>query len=308
MIKFSIIICTYNREELLNNCLSSLTEQVNPPDNFEVIVVDNNSKDGTAELVNRYIKDYDNFRYVMEKNQGLSYARNRGCLEARGEYLVYLDDDAKATKKYLHAVDWVLNKYKPDLMGGPIHPYYTTKKPKWFKDKYEIREYAEKSGFSSKCQISGGNFTIKKTLLVELGMFDVKLGMIGNKDGAGEERMVLEKYRASTPQKEQRVYYSMDCKVLHHTPAKKMKVSYLCKRYYLGGKSLLSIKSDVNNKKYNWKSLVKFVWKSKIVVLKEVLKQHKIWKYGKPDYIVLLRLIFFKAGQIRAIVSEIKNR
>lgn len=307
MIKFSIIICTYNREELLNNCLESLVEQMNPPDNFEVIVVDNNSEDGTAELVDRYVKEYDFFKYVLETDQGLSYARNRGCREALGEYLVYLDDDAKATKKYIHAVGWTLNKHKPDLMGGPIHPYYTTEKPKWFKDKYEIREYADKSGFSGRCQISGGNFIIKKELLEELGMFDVKLGMIGNKDGAGEERMVLEKYRASRPKNEQRVYYSLDCKVLHHTPAKKMKVSYLCKRYYLGGKSLLSIKSDINNKKYSWRSLIRFMWNSKVQVLKEIINQHMIWKTGKPDYIVILRLIFFKSGQVRAIVSEIRN-
>jgi glucosyl-dolichyl phosphate glucuronosyltransferase len=232
---FSVIICTYNRAERLADCFESIVKQLAPAETFEIIIVDNNSRDNTRELVSRFKDKAQKLKYFLEENQGLSYARNRGCSEAAAPYLCYLDDDAITPPGYLANVTRVIKEHSPDILGGPVYPYYTTKKPRWFKDEYEIRKYAETSGFSTTAAVSGGNFIIRKKLLEKLGGFDVKLGMKGGKVGLGEERKVLEHYRASTPPAEQKVYYSLEGYITHYVPPEKMTFRYIVKRAYIAG-------------------------------------------------------------------------
>lgn len=232
----SVIVCTYNRAKLLDNCLASLCEQHLDSDLYEVIVVDNNSKDNTFDVVATYMEENRKIRYVTEENQGLSYARNRGCGEARGEYLVYIDDDVIAPPEYLSNVLEVIKNHEPDILGGPACPYYTEEKPRWFRDSYEIRKSAQESGFSKTCRVTGGNFIIKKNILIEIGMFDVELGMKGNQLALGEEAKVLDTYRIRTPEADQIVYYALECYVRHHIPQYKMKIGYMMRRSYLSGR------------------------------------------------------------------------
>lgn len=240
----SVIVCTFNRYRLLEKCLTSLVMQETPPEKrYEIIVVDNNSKDDTPVIVSRIVADRGQIVYVKEERQGLSYARNKGAEVARGEYLAYLDDDSMAPEGYLKKLLAVLDEYRPDIVGGPIVPYYDSPRPRWFKDRYEMRSFAERSGFSTTCRVSGGNFIIRRDLLLDLGGFDVNLGMKGFQIGLGEERAVLEDYRRRTPPESQKVYYSLECCVLHHVPPYKMKRIYMLKRSYQVGRVAVRIKN-----------------------------------------------------------------
>ncbi|MEL6321748.1 MAG: glycosyltransferase family A protein, partial [Cyanobacteria bacterium J06626_14] len=79
----SLIVCTYNRDKFLDDCLASISEQSLNKEHFEVILVNNNSTDGTADIIKKYEdRNYPNWRFFVEKQQGLSYARNRGMAEA----------------------------------------------------------------------------------------------------------------------------------------------------------------------------------------------------------------------------------
>ncbi|MGE5340727.1 MAG: glycosyltransferase family 2 protein [Candidatus Omnitrophota bacterium] len=239
----SLIICTYNRERFLEKCIDSLVVQTSDIKAIEVIVVDNNSTDGTHDVVTRYRNRIPAIKYVFEKEQGLSHARNRGCREASGEYLAYLDDDATAPPQYLENIVDVITHHHPDILGGPIYPYYLDPKPRWFKDEYEIRKHAEKTGFIDSCRASGGNFIIRRDLLIQLGMFDVNLGMIGETVRLGEERAVIERYRELTPPGKRKGYYSLECYVNHYVPPSKMKIRNFLKRFYAAGKSSVLVKN-----------------------------------------------------------------
>jgi hypothetical protein len=120
-------------------------------------------------------------------------------------------------------------------MGGPIYPFYETSKSFWFQNALETRKYAENSGFISGF-ISGGNFAIRRQLLIELGLFSPQLGMLGNKLRLGEERELLERYKARTPPTKQRVYYAVECAVKHLVPASKMTLRYLMRRSFESGR------------------------------------------------------------------------
>ena len=249
----SVIICTYRRYHLLRLALDSMLEQSLSPDSFEVIVVDNNSEDKTEQVVRKYAKFRKNIRYVREYKQGLSHSRNRGCKEARGDYVVYFDDDAQAHPRYLWIAYKTILKEKPDILGGPIYPYYTSPKPRWFKDEYEIRRHATETGWSRKCSISGSSFIIRRDVLKSLGMFDPSLGVVGNTLRLGEERAVLNAYRLR-PLKQQRVYYHLGCLVYHHVPKGKMKARSYLKRYYVSGKAKAQIERKAHK---HWGALAR---------------------------------------------------
>jgi hypothetical protein len=140
---------------------------------------------------------------------------------------------------YLTKVFASISKNQPDIMGGPVYPFFDHPKPWWFKDKYEIKKFESESCFSKTCRVTGCNFIIRKDVLERSGMFDPNYGMSGNVLRLGEEAKVLDDYRRTTPEGEQRVYYDLDCSVKHYVPEFKMHVGYVLKRHYLGGKTTM---------------------------------------------------------------------
>ena len=89
--KISLIIPVYNVQEYIEKALQSVVNQTFK--DFEVIIVNDGSKDQSVEIVKKFIKKYDNFRLINQENQGLSGARNTGLKEAKGEYIAFIDSD-----------------------------------------------------------------------------------------------------------------------------------------------------------------------------------------------------------------------
>ncbi len=104
---FSIIIPTYNRKDFLNIAIHSvLTQRFN---NYELIVVDDGSIDGTRDLV-ASIRD-ERLIYIYQENKGVAYARNRGLDIARGEWIAFLDSDDRWTEDKLEIVSQYIEKH-----------------------------------------------------------------------------------------------------------------------------------------------------------------------------------------------------
>src|ERR1700757_4351034 len=99
----SVIVCTYNRCDELALTLESLANSLLPPPTvWEIIVVDNNSNDKTKEAVELFVRRFPGrFRYLCEARQGKSYALNAGIRDARGEILVFTDDDVVVEATWL---------------------------------------------------------------------------------------------------------------------------------------------------------------------------------------------------------------
>lgn len=98
----SVIVVTYNRADMLVDTLESLTRQSRLPD--EVLVVDNNSTDTTRQVAESFMGRL-NLRYIFEKIQGTSTARNTGVENATGDILAFLDDDCVADKEWLYYLE-----------------------------------------------------------------------------------------------------------------------------------------------------------------------------------------------------------
>lgn len=234
----SVVICTHNRLEHLRECLQSLADQIEETicARVEVLVVDNASNDDTQSFLEKVCKQYPWLRFIKEGQLGLAHARNSGAESARGTYLCYLDDDARIGTDYLKNLLAVIDEFSPDIVGGPIYPFYTTPKPFWFQDELEIRKYAEDSGFYVDGIISGGNFIIRSSELKRLDRFSPQFGLVGTKLRLGEERELLERYKNSHKTEERKIYYSVVCSVRHYVDPAKMTLSYFAQRAYESGK------------------------------------------------------------------------
>lgn len=138
----SIIIPTYNRAHLLPLTLDSFLAQDYPQDLCEIIVVDNNSKDNTSEVVAGYVgKAGIPIKYIFEKRQGVHYARNSAAKVTKGEILFFTDDDMIADPSLLKELAKV---FELDPMIGTatglVVGKFEVDPPEWVK-KYLINGY-----------------------------------------------------------------------------------------------------------------------------------------------------------------------
>jgi glycosyltransferase involved in cell wall biosynthesis len=197
----SIIICTYNREKYIYNILQSLAQNDLSSDLFEIVLINNNCTDQTKEKCIAFQKEYPhiNFRYFIETKQGLSYARNRGIREAKGDLLIYVDDDALVNKEFLSSYFELFNK-EPNVWaaGGPIIPIYETEPPKWmsFFTQEMITGYlyqGEKIGKFKRRYPGGGNAAYRKEVFDKTGCFNVELGRKKDNLAGAEEKDIFDK-------------------------------------------------------------------------------------------------------------------
>ena len=121
----SVIICTYNRADLLNMSLESLTRQTLSKDKFEVILIDDGSSDHTKDVSSAFHSVLP-LKYFYQNNAGLASARNHGIFAARGEILLFLDDDDIATPSLIEEHMKTHQKY-PGENFAVLH--YTTWAP-----------------------------------------------------------------------------------------------------------------------------------------------------------------------------------
>jgi GT2 family glycosyltransferase len=113
--RISVVVCTYNGSKTIRDCMEGLLGLEYP--DFEVIVVDDGSTDGSAEIVRQY-----GFRVITTKNHGLSSARNTGMKAATGEIVAYLDDDAYPDPDWLTYLAAGFMNSRHAAFGGPNIP------------------------------------------------------------------------------------------------------------------------------------------------------------------------------------------
>ena len=178
---FSIIIPTYNRAELLRMALESVQHLFVPRSwEAEILVIDNNSSDHTAAVVREAKQGPLPLRRVLEMNQGVSHARNRGASEASFEHLVYLDDDELVDKGWLEAYAAVQAALHPDCVVGPVEPLFEQVPPKWMTSTIldsVTSSYSWKGPHEMLLpptrahEIPGGNFGVLRSVVFEVGGF-----------------------------------------------------------------------------------------------------------------------------------------
>jgi glycosyltransferase involved in cell wall biosynthesis len=198
----TVAICTRNRARILGRTLESLGV-VEPPKGveWEVLVVDNGSTDDTADVLGRMDSRLP-LRSVVEDEPGLSTARNRAVEEARGEYIIWIDDDVQLSGNFLTAyADAFSDHPEGAVFGGPIEPWFEETPPTWVRETLDIigHVYALRDLGSEVTPLAeegnrmpyGANYAIRTE--IQRGFpYDPALGRRGNVMLHGEEIAVIQ--------------------------------------------------------------------------------------------------------------------
>jgi glycosyltransferase involved in cell wall biosynthesis len=208
----------------------------------EIVVVDNNSSDDTADVVRRCTEDLRSIipvAYVHEPKQGLSRARNTGIEAARGDILAFLDDDAVPSSGWLTAIAGAFATH-PDAAaaGGPIEPEFETPRPEWLSSGvegyYSILDLGPDTRvFPRKRFPFGANMAVRRKALGNL-RFSEKLGRSGTSLASGEE---FELFMALRRQNHL-ICYAPDMRVRHFIEKERLRIEWLMARCRAGGASL----------------------------------------------------------------------
>lgn len=223
----SVIICTYNRERYIRPLLESLVANTLSKCEYEILLVDNNCKDNTREICRKFADEHPDvtFRYVEEHEQGLSAAKNCGIHSAKGDLIVFVDDDALVDDNYLtDYVQWFDSHPETMALGGPILPMYEKSgEPRWMTPYTRAlltawMDYGRKVRKYPKGRYpGGGNAAFRKCVFEKVGVFNTALGRNGGNLMGSEEKDIFDKMHTLGME----ILY-LPTPVLHHSipPAK----------------------------------------------------------------------------------------
>jgi GT2 family glycosyltransferase/peptidoglycan/xylan/chitin deacetylase (PgdA/CDA1 family) len=176
--KLSVIIPTYNRRKLLEDTLAALTRQDLAPSEFEVIVVNDGSSDDTESFLARANPPF-RFSYVTQRNAGQAAARNTGMRVARGDVLVFLDDDIVAARQLLSVHAAAHDRHENVVAFGPVVARESLARDtagRLVRSYYNDLVYAPlRNGRTPDWPLHariGPNTSIRRDLLVHVGGFD----------------------------------------------------------------------------------------------------------------------------------------
>jgi len=235
--KVSAVICSYNRARFIINAVESIFAQDYDRALFEVIVVDNNSTDNTKELLETFRQQHPeyNFRYYVETNQGVAWARTRCAREAKGEIVAYLDDDSTAQPGWLASIVAFFDQHPAAWsVGGKITPRFLTGIPGWYSKYFfglvgnfdQGPRVKRLTGARYPC---GANMAFRAEVFKEIGYFNTDLGRKGGGLLANEEKDIYLRILAQNHE----VYYLPHVEVLHSVEANKFDRNYV-RRHSMG--------------------------------------------------------------------------
>ncbi|MBC6997976.1 glycosyltransferase [Cytophaga sp. FL35] len=127
--KLSVIIPCYNMELYLQECVDSLLDQNLNPSEYEIIIVNDESKDRTLEIANEYATKYDNVKVIDKKNAGVGAARNSGYDLAQGEYIYFLDPDDYLAQNTVPLLLSMMDSNSLDILSFRTKSVFETKYP-----------------------------------------------------------------------------------------------------------------------------------------------------------------------------------
>ena len=243
----SIVLCTYNRASRLAVVLESLAALKTVDElSHEILVVDNNSSDNTANVIESVRAVYPALiRHVFESRQGLSWARNRGIEEAMGGLIAFTDDDIIVDQNWLRELSRALITYPHVGFGGRVLPTWDFTPPSWFIGSGpfnmlkggvvvghdlgdEPREYSLDMGTPV-----GANMAFRREVFERHGLFRTDLGKTGKRVFYGEDREFCGRLLRAG----EKLLYLPQAIIYHPVDSVKMTKSYFKISYFNIGRS-----------------------------------------------------------------------
>jgi len=240
----SVIICTHNRgqvfEETVRNFLECHTDGID----HELVLVDNNSTDGTREIAERFATMNSRIRYVKEAQEGLSHARNKGIRVSVGDIVAFVDDDVDFSPFWMTALDSAF-KRRADIacIGGRVVPYFEADRPSWIGDDilwiYGVTRYGDVEREILPPEIPiGCNMAFRRSVFEQIGVFHPSLGRTPGSLLSGEDDHIMHLVANAGL----KTLYSPDARVSHRISPARLTRQWVLSRFYWGGVSVVALK------------------------------------------------------------------
>lgn len=235
MVQFSIIICAYNSCTRLQKTLEHLAVMEYPSEQVEIILVDNNSTDGTGEFARDLwtdLKSNFSLNIVIEVQQGLNNARKRGIQESQFDYVVFCDDDNWLDSQYLkRANDLLTQNLTIGILGGQSFPVTDADSfPNWFYTYcgcFAVGVQGIKSGnISERGYVWGAGSIARRDLLLKVfssGYEQLLSGRKGSAMGAGDDSELCQWFLIAGFQ----IWYEESMMFHHFIPKERLTLDYL---------------------------------------------------------------------------------
>ena len=237
----SVIVPTRNRADRLDACLAALAHQSLPAEQFEIVVVDNGSTDGTAARIARWAELRPGVRRVEELAPGVSRARNAGIAAARGELLAFVDDDAVAEPRWLATLLGAYDRFpRVGAACGRARLRLERRPPAWYSRYSETWYSAMDFGPAARLLLDPGevpwslNLSVRAELARQIGGFPEELGRVDGNLQSGEEYPFISGVREAG----MHIAYEPDAVVWHAVPAERLRLRWLVRRAWAEGRTL----------------------------------------------------------------------
>jgi glycosyltransferase involved in cell wall biosynthesis len=199
----SIILPTYNRVTLLRNAIAALLRQTAPAGSYEIVVVDNNSSDGTSEAV-AAIGD-PRLRVIREPRQGLSYARNAGLEATSAPIVAFTDDDVEAAPGWVETIVSSLEAHpQADGVGGRVLPAWTRQRPSWLTREHwaplALQDHGDGRRIFDRSRptgLVGANVAFRREVFERIGLFSKDFQRVKEGIGSTEDHDLLSRLYAA---------------------------------------------------------------------------------------------------------------
>jgi len=235
--RVTVAIPTFNRSALLRQTLEGIARQDYPPDCFEALVVDNNSRDDTARVAADFAASSLKLRCLLEAKQGLDHARNRAIAEAKGDIILFGDDDI------LVEPDWIAQMIAPFLnnpgarigaVGGEVIPVFPDGLPTWMSGWHAPLAFRPDAGPlpDSQCPM-GANLAIPRWVFNELGPFHTARDRTAGSYFSGGDSEMIRRIRAARME----VWFVPSAAVRHQMPASRTTFRYAARHAFDSARS-----------------------------------------------------------------------
>ena len=237
----SVIIATYNRAALLDECLAHVqTQRFLPGD--EAIVVDNGSSDDTAAIVARHQGVWiAPLRLLHEPRPGKSHAIARSLADASGDILVFTDDDVNVGAGWLDAIRDAMADPGIALAGGPVVPRWESTVPQWIRcarDRHlrlgapiALLDYGNRPVDLGSRTLLGANLAVRREVFTLVGGFPTHLGKLRDTLLSGEDHELCRRVQSAGF----RAMYVPDAIVHHWVPAERARIAYFLRWFFWSG-------------------------------------------------------------------------
>jgi glycosyltransferase involved in cell wall biosynthesis len=243
----SVVIATYNGETVLPKTLAALESLVLPNQGVEFIVVDNNSTDKSQSILTDYVGRLP-LTVLFEARQGKSHAIHTGLSQAKGDLIVFADDDVIPDENWLLAYDSeAKEKVDFDVFLGQIRPFWTRKAPKWLQ---RLADEGRACGCTAANLIEGeasvnwakgANLCVRKKVLSEVS-FRNDLWVAGKESVGGEDTDFVKKAK----DKGFALWFVPEACLQHIVRANEMTYLGVWRRYFRIGRSMAAIDNQMS--------------------------------------------------------------